>query len=397
MQEKAKQHSQLAKTSLLGILLSIFILPILAIFIVEFFIDPFPNSLWLLRILNTNYLVHVRADLTVDGEPLVMERTFRCFNPVDYHWYPGTAPRGNVNASNGQTGDTLVATTAKGRLFAINAPDACSALGSRLKPDGEFYTWTNPANHDVTPLRLSLNEIETPVLYEIIGGRHPKQIDAYIARDALRRGYHDIQLNDLLIEKLNDRGLFKDWNGYEWFSKTYWVRHGRVSPFGRSVTRYAFVIPEERWDEVKNELLQNNPQDTLPKLLDEYRLLNSDSAIAGHNPFADFYNIGRQSWVFGGGYVQTELGLPKRSEQNNRKRYQWFLESIFPCIPTDAGAMHFVCDPSRNGIITSASSVFNSERPWIEYVTIGDIQFDAPRANGYFVATSPRRAYGFSQ
>jgi hypothetical protein len=47
---------------------------------VELFVDLFPRSIWGLRALSTEYLVHVRADLTIDGDPLVMDRTIRCFN-----------------------------------------------------------------------------------------------------------------------------------------------------------------------------------------------------------------------------------------------------------------------------------------------------------------------------
>lgn len=377
------------------------LVPLLLLVGVELFVDPFPRSIWALRVLNTKYLVHVRADLTVDGEPLVMDRTIRCFNPVDFFWYPGAPPHGDVRASNGQAGDTLAAVTSKGRLFAINVPDACGALGSRLREDKPGYTWTDPATHDVTPLHLSRNEIETPVLYEIHGGRHPKQIDAYIARDLLRQGYHGVQLNELVVEKTSGL-LLKDWNGYEWFTTTQWLRHSGANRLGRYRSRHAFIIPEERWGEVMEEIRSFNPDETewlagMSRMLDSYRTLTTDSPITSNNPFLKFHNLGRQRHTFGDGYTQSHLQLPMIPVQIGRQRYQWFLGAMFPCLPIDPKQQTYACRPDLYGVVSSVPHVYTSTSPWVEHVVVNDIRFDAPNAIGYFLAVSPRRAYGFSQ
>jgi len=381
--------------SIKAVLAGLVFLPISALTFVEWFVDPFPNSLWILRILNTKYLVHVRADLTVDGEPLVMERTIRCFNPVDFKLWASSHEQQPGLRSTGQAGDTLAVTTSNGRLFLMNAPDACAVLGSRLRPAGQGYIRTDPEGHDVSPLRLSRGEIETPVMKEIFGGRRPTRIDAYIARNLLRAGYHGIQLNEVLVEKVSGL-ILKDWDGYEWHTSlsNQWVRSGMGDRFNRYISRYAFVIPEMRWTEIAREILLFNPKDGRPDMLDGYRNMIADAPIASNNPFEQYLTIGH---YFNNGYTRSELKLPRLDMQNNRQRYQWFLESIIPCLPVDEEQRSFTCDQSHYGVISSFRHVLNSDKPWIEYVAIGDVRFEALRASGYYLTVSPRQVYGYSQ
>jgi len=53
----------------------------------------FPNSLWLLRIINTKYLVHVRADLTVDGDRIKLP------TQIERNLHPGASNLGSRSGS----------------------------------------------------------------------------------------------------------------------------------------------------------------------------------------------------------------------------------------------------------------------------------------------------------
>lgn len=104
----------------------------------------------------TIFFVHIRADLNIDNEPLVMDRVIRCFHMKD---------RGRIIF---ESADSLMARTSTGRTFALIVPEACDTLVSRNKPEGGAYT-VDPTQGDVPPLRLSKDELITPVVFEIMG------------------------------------------------------------------------------------------------------------------------------------------------------------------------------------------------------------------------------------
>lgn len=363
------------------------LVPLLLLGMVELFVDPFPRSIWALRVLTTKYLVHVRADLTIDGEPLVMDRTIRCFNPVDFFWYPGAPPRGDVRASNGQAGDTLAAVTSKGRLFAINVPDACGALGSRLDADGQGYTWTDPATNDVTPLYLSQNEIETPVLYEIHGGRHPEQIDAYIARDLLRQGYHGVKLDELVVEKTGGL-LLKDWNGYEWFGRGNWHRR-LLGNSGLYQVVFLKSAPESRWQEMETNLNRlDYPQNWLAgfaRTIDTFRKVESSTVFTTEqitpNPYLQYFQHSR--------LIDAGLLLRLAADQNQDAHYQWLAHEIIPCLPTGQ-RKSFTCLPEKKG--TLAYTEYEADILPMT-VTVNGFSFQAKSSDIYLVTAPPRVMY----
>lgn len=117
-----------------------------------------------------------------------MERTFRCFEPVDYYWFPGSVRRGYVLSSNGQAGDALSGVTSKGRVFVISVTDACSVL---IDLEGLYRQPSPIIEHQ---LRLSGDELDVPIVHEPIGGDNLTQVDTYIVREWLLEGYHGVQV-----------------------------------------------------------------------------------------------------------------------------------------------------------------------------------------------------------
>jgi|GEM_PF-743020 len=344
------------------VLAGLVFLPIVALTFVEWFVDPFPNSLWLLRILNTKYLVHVRADLTVDGEPLVMERTIRCFYHSDFkfinrHWNHHTFP------ADGQTGDTLAATTSKGRLFAINDLNVCRALVDRFNLHDPKYI--APDAKDTPPRRLSRHEIAVPSLFEIHGGYEATRVDEYISRDLLLAGYHGVRLDELLVERApmpaSPWDFAKDWNGYDWFGYTNWVR-----PFVVGHTRgytAGYIVP------VKFDVWSTTP--ILPKGALGGELERSQ--VKFRNAFLSF--------------TEDKLiyGAPKNAEEK-------FLFQFL---------RNFV-DFNHNGLILHPRDPpdLNLEQPWVKHDLIpclgedyGHICRAAPEMAGVLIFTRIPRKY----
>jgi len=235
-----------------AVLAGLVFLPILALTFVEWFIDPFPNSLWILRILNTDYLVHVRADLTVDGEPLVMERTIRCFDPVDYEFLNRWIGRRNY-VPTGQAGDTITATTRGGRLFAINAADACFNMISKQNMVHGHYTFELYPNAK----KLSRDELSVPVVYEIMGWPIPKRIDAYVSRRLLREGYLGVKLDELTLEVSGRFWMLKDWSAYDAFGLVKWFRRPDIDGTSYYDSSFLVKIPESEWIKLLEKIYES--------------------------------------------------------------------------------------------------------------------------------------------
>lgn len=248
------------KQMLLALTLLVTLVPATVLLVVEWFVDPYPNSIWALRILNTKYLVHVRADLTIDGEPLVMERTVRCFHHVDF----GFLNRWNKHTfvTDGQAGDTIAAATAKGRLFAITDLNVCHTLVDSFnayKPGHDEAISNNAA-----PLRLSKRQIEIPRVYEIHGGYEATRVDSYFSRNLIQKGYHGVQLIELLIENQplppSPWNFAKDWNGYDWFGHNNWVRPFIVGKTRGYTAGYILRVPYDIWSTTPIVPASQNPK-----------------------------------------------------------------------------------------------------------------------------------------
>ena len=391
----------------------VLIVPIILWGMFEAFIDPFPHSLWILRLLNTQYLVHVRVDLTVDGEALVMDRTIRCFKPVDFAFYPGTPARGDVRYSNGQAGDMLAITTSKGRFFAISAQDACHVLGGRPRNDGTgYFHFIDPAENEVTPLYLSKGELQTPVLLEVQGGRAATQVDAYIARTLLRQGYHGVQVHDVVVEKA--RGLLlKDWTSYEWFGRPYWGRpfntrsnEGLYSAFSGA------IIPEDKWSRVQEFMIEEGAKpenvefkETINRIFSEYTTATQDESLLPSGSFkheTPFFNFNSIAWnVYNYGFSHSVLApIPEKSVGGNgwgirrrQEKVSWYLETVIPCLPATSDKREVVCNPAMKGVMSFLP--YGNGGQALQ-ASIDTYKIPLRLSRGYFLITSPRQVLEIS-
>ncbi len=384
MSEILTQKRNLGRIFLSCFFWLLLLVPVASYLIDEIFIDPFPKSLWHFRISHTEALIHVKADLTIDGEPLILERTIRCFDPVDYHYFPGAARRGDVMSSNGQAGDTLAATTSKGRLFAINVPDACGAFKLNLGKK----------------LILSRGDIETPVLFEIHGGKAATQIDAYIARDLLRTGYHGVQLNELIVAR-GKGPLKEDWTDYDWFGPPNWYRgYSSNDRSNREVSSayFSFKVDAQKFLEVEDFFKQPNNN----ALQDENKIRSlflehsgsDDRALSSYNPFSQFQNHVLN--VFDMDYLDSSLILKPPSKQSAQTGYYWFLQQIFPCLPQDNPPKRFACNPALNGVISFIPYIFRLKSRDIVFELNGQ-QFKNDDHLRYQFISGEKAVYGFER
>jgi len=289
----------------------------------------------------TIFFVHIRADLNIDNEPLVMDRVIRCFHMKD---------RGRIIF---ESADSLMARTSTGRTFALIVPEACDTLVSRRKPEGGAYT-VDPTQGDVPPLRLSKDELITPVVFEIMGGVAASRVDAYVAFNRLRQGYHGVRLDDVLIEKAASE-LTKDWT-YEkerseddWFGPTDWGKHGHLYyavsfvPITRDYWQDTFINHPELRAYYLNTPDMYKQFDYFTEKFSKY---DTDTYLVGVGPYGNF---GEQ------GFAQVVYGLRKESPANtltyNKNfKYSWALERIIPCVFT--GTLHnFKCSPELDGVL----------------------------------------------
>ena len=324
-------------------------LPLLALCAFELFVDPFPDSIWLLRVFNTKYLVHVRAELTVDGEALSVDRTIRCFHetgkPVPIY----------------AAGDNVAVVTSRGRLFIIPLLDVCHV------PLTTIYagTFESAAEHieNARPLRLSEGKLATPVVFEVHGGRQADQIDAYIARDRLLEGYHGVQLREILVEVIPGRLLLKDWNNYEWFGGPSFARpykHGESQAY---IAGYLVQVPKERW----TTLTHLNYEDAsglsssteyrarLQGYVNELLSLNEDKVFQLRDPEYGLFSV-----YTSGGFIlpfdSLDLQRADVSPRSARVAMNWALNIIIPCVYS-TNPVGYVCDSSKEGVL--------EYKPWI--------------------------------
>ncbi len=358
----------------------------------EWFIDPFPKSIWALRALNTKYLVHVRADLTIDGEPLVMERTFRCFEPVDYHWFPGSFEKGNVFSSNGQAGDALSGITSKGRVFVISVTDACSVL---IDLEGPYRQPRPIIEHQ---LSLARDELDVPIVHELIGGDNLTQVDTYIVREWLLEGYHGVQVNDITVQKTAGP-LFKDWDGYDWFGPLNWARvtGGRDGHFS---SKFAAILPEDTWSKVGDTIQAGGATDApihpfIIKDVEALRIEKTPHQLGINSSFGQLY--GHVNTIFSHyGLAFTKLRVPRQEELAARQVVSWFTILITPCLANTSTSDSYVCNTSRRGVISSQpqkSAVRNTINFKIDRLSLTANHSE----RGYYLADDPLRAIIFDE
>jgi hypothetical protein len=323
------------------------LLPFLIYGLFEFAVDPFPNSLWVTRFFADQYFIHVQAELVVDGESLRTDRMIRCFQPM-------AGDRKRVPTI--QAGDNVAFTTKSGRLFILPLLDVCQAPLETI--NATTYTAARQHIEQARPLRLSQNQLATPVVFEVHGGRRDtNQIDAYIARDRLLEGYHGVQLKEILLEYAPITELYQDWNGYEWFGSPSFARpytHGRSRVY---LAGYLVQVPKERWTTLTNlgyedqaavasseeyrRRLEGYASDILALKEDrvfwirdpQYGLFSSYQAAGFINPF-DSLDTQR-----------ADIG-----PRSARVAMNWALNSIIPCISIGELAT-YECAPEMEGVL----------------------------------------------
>jgi hypothetical protein len=363
-------------------LVIIFTLLISPLIYVEFFVDPYPNSIWALRILNTKYIVHARAELEIDGETLVLERPIRCFDAVDYDYYPSSSPRGDVLGSNSATADTLAGKTSKGRLFALNVKGACAVLRRKMRNNDDlFFKHQNLGDYEyLEPVYLSRGDLDTPIVYELFGEKKAlKQVDIYYSRTLLREGYHGVKIKELVIwrepmrvvhqgqgyrgAKLNEEAkvtlkplgpMYKDWTEYDWFGEPSWYRRTKGND-GLFFGFYGFKFAPSSFDEVVANYYKFNGDDNVMEGTIEHNLAKYASdrkqQIFYLLAFSDFHLtvINR----FGLDFFSRDLTPSLHHPLESQMHYQPFVDSFFQCLIASGTIIkikEMICTPEKNGV-----------------------------------------------
>lgn len=411
---------------LFGILTTILLLLLSPLVIVETFVDPYPNSIWALRILNTKYIVHARAELEIDGEPLVLERSIRCFNAVDYEYYPSSSPRGDVLSSNGSTADTLAGKTKSGRLFALHVTKACGVLRSKMRNNDElFFKHQNLGDYEyLEPVYLSKGDIDVPVVFELfMDGKTLKQVDAYFSRKRLREGYHGVKLKELVvsrvpevIEKRQRKGfqgvplnefelsrkdkpmMYQDWAEYDWFGKPNWHRRAKGNR-GLYYSYYGFKVPKERFNEITDHYIKNAfgvppDEEKISSIVSEFTG-NVDRGLSLNNPFSFFHlkvhNIMELSFFY------RDLLLSRTHTLSSQENVEWFISYFFPCLPKAKGTKvnDFFCNENLNGVISVVPYNLHIDQTDLRFNTGGSVFKSTIFSPQYQFSSEKSAIYGF--
>lgn len=412
---------------LFGILTTILLLLLSPLVIVETFVDPYPNSIWALRILNTKYIVHARAELEIDGEPLVLERSIRCFNAVDYDYYPSSSPRGDVLSSNGSTADTLAGKTKSGRLFALHVADACSVLRSKMRNNGElFFMHQNLGDYQyLEPVYLSKGDIDVPVVYELFGDRKSlKRVDVYLSKKRIREGYHGVKLKELVvsrvpevIEKRQHKGfqgvplnefelsrkdkpmMYQDWGEYDWFGRPNWYRRASNSSTRMLSSYYGFKVSSDHFDLISDDFKkQVRDQEQANRLIEEYSG-QADKTLSEYNPFYTYHSYIRG--ILGYAFLRGELTVPNHERQVRVNRVYWLVEEYFPCLIESKymQKVTFACDPEKTGVLSflsySENNFINLRNEDVIFSFNGQNFYNAPKTFLFHYRAAEKAVYGF--
>lgn len=362
----------ISKNELMARRIAVFLFFALAF--IEFFIDPFPDSFWPLRILSTKYSAVVTANLTIDGEPLVLTRKIRCFASIDYIFFLAPSWGGGLRIRSRQAGDTLAGTTSKGRLFAINVPDACGAL-NKNGGNGMF---------------LSEGDIETPVVFEIHGGKKATQIDAYIARDLLRTGYHGVQLNELIVD-YSDAFQLIDWTGYDWFGPPDWFREENGDG-GRYRSVSILSAPIDRWTELEKEFnFSSYPEDSQKKYNENKKIYwssQTDIFWGGRDFWPNPFSVAFEKWR--PGMLGFGLILQEKSYMQDHEKFSWMTEGLVPCIPDEKENL-LKCREDLKGILVYTKYLLTEKYRKFSFL---NTEFDLKEDLAIFLRVNPRAMYG---
>lgn len=328
------------------------LLPLLPLIVIEFFVDPIYNSIWLLRVMNTQYLVHARAELTVEGEPLVMERTFRCYKPLDYTFLQ-TIKGERFIFNDGQVGNTVHARTSTGRLFALVLPDVCEVM--RWKRLGTDMIGAKPESEPMPEYSLRRNEINVPRVFEIHEGMPPKRIDVYIPEDKLLEGFRGIKIVDITLNASTvGKNLFlKDWQDLEWFGSFYAGR-----PYINSFHYYApavFRLRKDEWASFQQLMpdivstFQNN-MEYKARLESYVREILSQTQDTIYYPIGDTYHMFSRVDYFPEIFMNLRKNAYHVPSAEGLAHKHWEQNAIIPCDITGID-MHLICKEEDAGVM----------------------------------------------
>jgi len=385
-------HKKLnAKRIIIGLLLSIVAavsINVAAYVAFEKWVDPFPNSSLLERVFNTKYIAHVQAEIVVGDEHITVDRNIRC---LDLKGKPALPFRPHAKfPNNGQVGDNLVFTNREGRLFIISVPGVCAALVMRYIAN-KGYDKLDPDSDQITPLRLSRDEINTPMLFEIHGGYQATQIDAYVSSRLLRAGYHGIRLLELTIEKAPSAttlSFVKDWNGYEWFGEPNWIRPWSFGKTRAYSAGYIVPIKPDVWSvlghlgysgkysisvsqEYKMEMLSR--VERIQKSQRDLFMYDSQSELPLFSSFivSGFINL----------HASLQRDMLKRRLPDIHPEFSWAMDDLIPC-PIDEELSQMVCRPEFYGIVQYKRMNFrhrtSKDDPYITY-KLRDVLISPPK------------------
>jgi len=148
----------------------------------------------LLRYIFTHHKVHVKIEAVAFGEPVILERTIRCYNRYFINLNP-LSP-GLIQRRVAQSVSLVGSTLKDGRLVYVNLPELCSYAGSHY---GECYQNTG-----------------IPVFMVADRMKNPSVVDMYVNPDSIIDGRDGIKLTAIQVGSAVDGDpLVSDWDAID--------------------------------------------------------------------------------------------------------------------------------------------------------------------------------------
>jgi len=350
---------KIRKTLLGGLFLLVVLLlvvPLAVLAYIEIEVDPIPKSYLLSRINNTHFVVKAHAELLVDGETLYLSRTIRCVTPI---FARGALMAASGIVHDGQVGDTISATTRKGRMFVIPVSRVCAVFRDDVLALNRSQKNDQDIKIRLKSYALSRNELEIPIVFEVIGeAPYPTQVDAYIARQRIMTGYHGVQLKELSISQepppARKWDFIVDWTDYDWFGQPSWMRP--YSPMGDrdyQIAGFVVQVPKEIWS--KSDLPGTDVASvTLNRMATYFKDTLKLNELTEDLNLTDIKDAARVLTFWDQVDFITLTTSPKlrtkaEKKVSPREMYSWALNNIIPCAFDDDAK--FVCHPNRDGIL----------------------------------------------
>lgn len=193
-------------------------------------IDPYRGS-WLIRTLFTDsFLIELEADLTVDGQPVRLQRVVKCVT----YW-----SHGNINnpklfgTKTYRAVETIGKRLSSGAGVMMVVPNICSSRAGSKVVDGQVITGLPPLPDDHLPLIAWTASVDEPTV-----------VEAYVSPSAYsspsaRVAFHELKLHEVGFWR------FSDWRDeFEWSRESTGMLGRKASGFE---ALFSFPISEEDW------------------------------------------------------------------------------------------------------------------------------------------------------